>query len=77
MRNGVCLKPSRGSSHVFTIMIILFKISGVVRTASILDREERSSHWVVIEAEDTALVPKKAAAHLFVRVLDRYDGLMV
>ncbi|KAK6741188.1 hypothetical protein RB195_009193 [Necator americanus] len=49
--------------------------SGMIRTAKVLDREEQSTYWLTIEANDSpqSRVAKTGVLHVFVRVLDRND----
>ncbi|KAK6054008.1 hypothetical protein COOONC_08483 [Cooperia oncophora] len=48
---------------------------GTIRTSRVLDREEQSSYWLTIEANDSpqARVAKTGVLHVFVRILDRND----
>ncbi|VDO60529.1 unnamed protein product [Heligmosomoides polygyrus] len=43
---------------------------GTIRTSRVLDREEQSTYWLTIEANDS---PQTGVLHVFVRVLDRND----
>ncbi|VDL72367.1 unnamed protein product, partial [Nippostrongylus brasiliensis] len=51
------------------------RLRSTIRTARVLDREEQSSYWLTIEANDSpqARVAKSGVLHVFVRVLDRND----
>ncbi|KAJ1373971.1 hypothetical protein KIN20_036538 [Parelaphostrongylus tenuis] len=49
--------------------------SGTIRTTQVLDREEQSTYWLTIEANDNpqSRLTKTGVLHVFVRVLDRND----
>uniref|UniRef100_A0A7I4YD34 Cadherin domain protein n=1 Tax=Haemonchus contortus TaxID=6289 RepID=A0A7I4YD34_HAECO len=49
--------------------------SGTIRTSKVLDREQQSTYWLTVEANDSpqARVAKAGVLHVFVRVLDRND----
>lgn len=49
--------------------------SGTIRTSRVLDREEQSTYWLMIEANDgpQSRVAKTGILHVFVRILDRND----
>ncbi|CAJ0589796.1 unnamed protein product [Cylicocyclus nassatus] len=52
-----------------------FVNSEAIRTSRVLDREEQSTYWLTVEANDIpqSRVPKTGVLHVFVRVLDKND----
>ncbi|KAJ1372471.1 hypothetical protein KIN20_034639 [Parelaphostrongylus tenuis] len=56
-------------------MCVSFHYLGTIRTTQVLDREEQSTYWLTIEANDNpqSRLTKTGVLHVFVRVLDRND----
>ena len=48
-------------------------LAGVIRTSISLDREEKSTYWLIVEASDRAPQPLSSILHVFVKVLDKND----
>ncbi len=56
------------------MFLLLFFVTGIIRTQEILDRETANHYWLTIYATDQGIVPRSSFVEVYIEVKDVNDN---